>query len=162
HVPVSFWRAPGSAHNTYFVECFLDELCEAGGKDPVEARRRLLKNSPRLLNCLNIAAERAGWGTKLPAGRFRGVSVVFHVESFNAQIAEISITKGRVRVHKMVIVFDAGQVLNPHILKQQIEGGVIYGLSATLKGAITIDRGRVQEANFDKMDMMRIDEAPEV
>jgi isoquinoline 1-oxidoreductase beta subunit len=162
HVPVSFWRAPGSAHNTYFVECFLDELCAAGGKDPVEVRRRLLKDSPRLLNCLNVAAEHAGWSTKPPAGRFRGVAVVNHVESFNAQIAEISITKGRVRVHKVVVAFDAGQVLNPHILRQQIEGGIVYGLSATLKGAITIDRGRVQEANFDKMDMIRMDEMPEV
>jgi isoquinoline 1-oxidoreductase beta subunit len=162
HVPVSFWRAPGAAHNTYFVECFFDELCAAGGKDPVEARRRLLAKSPRLLNCLNVAAEKAGWGKPLPAGHFRGVSVSEHVESFLAQIAEVSVTNGRVRVHKVVVAFDAGLVLNPHILRQQIEGGVIYGMSATLKGGITIERGRVVEANFDKMDMIRIDEAPEV
>jgi isoquinoline 1-oxidoreductase beta subunit len=162
HVPVSAWRAPGAAHNTYFAECFFDELCAAGGKDPVEARRRLLAKSPRLLNCLNVAAEEAGWGSPAPAGRFRGVSVNTHVESFLAQVAEVSVTNGRVRVHKVVVAFDAGQVINPHILRQQIEGGVTFGLSATLKGGITIERGRVVEANFDKMDMMRIDEAPEV
>ena len=162
HVPVSFWRGPGAAHNTYFAECFFDELCAAGGKDPVESRRRLLANAPRLLNCLNVAAEKAGWGTPAPAGRFRGVAVSDHIGSFNAQVAEVSVTNGRVKVHKVVVAFDAGQVINPNILRQQIEGGVIYGLSATLKGAIHIDRGRVVEANFNTMDMIRIDEAPEI
>jgi isoquinoline 1-oxidoreductase beta subunit len=162
HVPVSFWRAPGAAHNTFFAECFFDELCAAGGKDPVEARRHLLAKSPRLLNVLNVAASHAGWDTTPPAGRFRGVALGAHVGSFNAQIAEVSVTKGRVRVHRVVCAFDAGQVINPRILTQQIEGGIIYGLSATLKGAITIDRGRVQQSNFDTFDMIRMDEAPVV
>ena len=162
HVPVSFWRSPGAAHNTYFAECFLDELCAAGGKDPVEARQRLLAQSPRLLNCLNVAAERAGWGSQAPAGRFRGVSALKHVESYIAQVAEVSVTNGRVRVHKVVCACDVGQVINPRILTQQVEGGVIYGLSATLKDGITIDRGRVEQANFNTFDMMRIDEAPDV
>jgi isoquinoline 1-oxidoreductase beta subunit len=162
HVPVSFWRGPGSAQNTYFAESFFDELCAAGGKDPVEARRRLLANSPRLLNVLNIAAEKSGWGTPLPAGRFRGIAVGSNINSFNAQVAEVSVTNGRVRVHRVVCAMDCGQIINPHILTQQVEGGIIYGLSATLKGSITIDRGRVRESNFNQHDMMRMDEAPVV
>lgn len=162
HVPVSFWRAPGAAQNTFFAESFLDELCVAGGKDPVEVRRRLLANQPRLLNVLNVAAEKAGWSTKPAPGRFRGVAVGSNVSTYNAQIAEVSVSGGRVRVHKVVCAFDCGQIINPHILTQQIEGGIIYGLSATLKGAITIDRGRVQQANFNTFDMLRMDEAPVV
>jgi isoquinoline 1-oxidoreductase beta subunit len=162
HVPVSFWRAPGAAQNTYFAESFFDELCVAGGKDPVEARRRLLSKSPRLLNVLNIAADKAGWGKPLPAGRARGVALGSNVGSFNAQVAEVSVTNGRVRVHKVVCAMDCGQIINPHILRQQIESGVIYGLSATLKGQITIDRGRVKETNFNQHDMMRMDEVPVV
>ena len=162
HVPVSFWRAPGAAQNTYFAESFFDELCAAGGKDPVEARRRLLAKSPRLLNVLNIAAEKAGWGRPLAAGRGRGVALGSNVGSFNAQIAEVSVSNGRVRVEKVVCAMDCGQIINPHILRQQIESGIIYGLSATLKGQITIDRGRVRETNFNQHDMMRMDEVPVV
>jgi isoquinoline 1-oxidoreductase beta subunit len=162
HVPVSFWRAPGAAQNTFFAESFFDELCAAGGKDPVEARRRLLAKSPRLLNVLNLAAEKAGWGKPLPAGRARGVALGANVGSFNAQIAEVSVTNGRVRVHRVVCAMDCGQIINPHILRQQIEGGIIYGLSATLKGQITIERGRVKESNFNQHDMMRMDEVPQV
>ena len=159
-VPVSYWRGPGANQNTYFAECFLDELCAAGGKDPVEVRRRLLAKQPRLLNVLNIAAEKAGWGTKLPAGRFRGVAVGNNSGSFNAQIAEVSVTKGRVRVHRVVCAFDCGQIINPGILTQQIEGGIIFGLAATMKGEITLDRGRVQQGNFNTYDVLRIDESP--
>ncbi|MGE4244308.1 molybdopterin cofactor-binding domain-containing protein [Ramlibacter sp.] len=162
HIPVSFWRAPGAAQNTYFAESFFDELCAAGGKDPVEARRRLLAGAPRLLNVLNVAAERAGWGTPLPAGRGRGVALGSNVGSFNAQIAEVSVENGRVRVHEVVCALDCGQIINPHILRQQVEGGIIYGLSATLKGQITIERGRVKENNFNTHDMLRFDEAPVV
>jgi isoquinoline 1-oxidoreductase subunit beta len=162
HVPVSFWRAPGAAQNTYFAESFFDELCAAGGKDPVEARRRLLTKSPRLLNVLNIAAEKAGWGKPLPAGRGRGVALGSNVGSFNAMVAEVAVANGKVRVEKVVCAMDCGQIINPHILRQQIESGVIYGLSATLKGQITIDRGRVKETNFNQHDMMRMDEVPAV
>ena len=161
-VPVSFWRGPGAAQNTFFAECFLDELCAAGGKDPVEARRRLLATTPRLLNVLNIAAEKARWGSKPPAGRFRGVAVGSNIASFNAQVAEVSVVNGKLRVHRVVCAMDCGQVINPAILTQQIEGGIIYGLSAALKGEITIDKGRVQQGNFNTYDMVRMDEIPEV
>jgi len=162
HVPVSFWRAPGAAQNTYFAESFFDELCAAGGKDPVEARRRLLAKSPRLLNVLNLAAEKAGWGKPLPNGHGRGVALGSNVGSFNAQIVEVSVANNKVKVERVVCAMDCGQVINPHILRQQVEGGIIYGLSATLKGQITIDRGRVKETNFNQHDMMRMDEAPKV
>jgi CO/xanthine dehydrogenase Mo-binding subunit len=162
HVPVSFWRAPGAAQNTYFAESFFDELCAAGGKDPVEARRRLLAKSPRLLNVLNLAAEKAGWGTPLPKGHGRGVALGSNVGAFNAQIVEVSVANNKVKVERVVCAMDVGQVINPHILRQQVEGGIIYGLSATLKGQITIDRGRVKETNFNQHDMIRMDEAPKV
>jgi len=162
HVPVSFWRGPGAAQNTYFAESFFDELCAAGGTDPVESRRRLLGKSPRLLNVLNIAAEKAGWGSRLPAGRGRGIALGSNVGSFNAQIVEVSVASGRVRVERVVCAMDCGQIINPHILRQQVEGGIIYGLSAALKGQITIERGRVKESNFNQHDMMRMDEAPVV
>jgi isoquinoline 1-oxidoreductase beta subunit len=161
-IPVSFWRAPGAVQNTYFAECFLDELCAAGGKDPVEVRRRLLFKSPRLLGVLNLAADKADWGKPLPAGRYRGVALGTDVGSFVAQVAEVSVTKGKLKVHRVVCAFDCGQVVNPAILRQQLESGIIFGLSAALKGEITIERGRVQQANFNNYDVMRIDEIPDI
>ncbi len=158
-IPVTYWRAPGASQNTFFWECFIDELALAAGKDPVEYRRAILKGSPRLLATLNLAAEKANWG-KAPAGHFQGVSVLNHVGSFNAMVAEISITNGKLKVHKLTCAADCGHVVNPTILAQQVEGGAVYGLTAALKGAITIDKGRVQQGNFNNYDMLRIDEMP--
>ena len=162
NVPVSFWRAPGANQNTFFAESFLDEMAAAGRKDPLEVRRRLLTASPRLLGVLNLATERAGWGTRLPEGRLRGVAVGSNVGSFNAQVAEVSVTKSTVRVHRVVCAFDCGQQVNPAILRQQVQGGIAYGLGAALKGEITVRRGRVQQANFNTYDVLRIDEMPDV
>lgn len=161
-IPVFFWRAVGYTQNTFFMESFMDELAVAGGKDPVDLRRRLLVKSPRLLGVLNLAAEKADWGRPLPQGRFRGVAVVNNIGSFTAQVAEISIERGKVRVHRVVCATDCGHVVNPAIIQQQMRSSVVYGLSAALKGAITIDRGRVQQANFNNYDMLRIDETPQV
>jgi isoquinoline 1-oxidoreductase beta subunit len=144
------------------MESFLDELAAAGGKDPVELRRRLLAKSPRLLAVLNLAAEKADWGKPLPAGVFRGVAVVNNVGSFTAQVAEVSVTKGKVKVHRVVSVSDCGVVVNPAILEQQVRSSVVYGLTAALKGQITIEGGRVQQGNFNNYDMLRIDETPKV
>jgi len=159
-VPVAFWRAPGTSQNNYFAECFFDELCALGERDPLEARRRLLTKTPRLLNVLNIAAEQAGWGTKLPSGRFRGVAIAVNVASYVAQVAEVSVEKGKVRVHRVVCAIDCGRVINPAILKQQVEGGIVFGLSAAMKGEITLERGRVVQSNFHNYDVTRIDEVP--
>jgi len=161
-VPVSYWRAPGVSQNAYFLECFFDELCALNGKNPVQARRRLIQKTPRLLNVLNIAAEKAGWGKKLPAGHYQGVAIGFNAGSYVAQVAEISLVKGKVKVHRVVCAFDCGIVINPGILKQQIEGGIIFGLSAAAKGEITIERGRVVQTNFHNYDVTRIDEAPKM
>ncbi len=161
-IPVFFWRAVGYTQNTFFMESFLDEMAAAGGKDPLEVRRRLLSKTPRLLAVLNLAADKAGWGKPLPAGVFRGVSVVNNVGSFTAQVVEVSVTKGKVKVHRVVCATDCGVVVNPMIVEQQVKSSVVYGLTAALKGNITIDAGRVQQGNFNNYDMLRIDETPKV
>jgi len=158
-IPVGYWRSVGCSQNTFFTECFIDEMAAAGGKDPVELRRRLLAKAPRLLGVLNLAAEKAGWGNPLPAGRFRGVALVNNLGGFNAQVVEVSIGKGKYHVHRVVCAVDCGQVINPAGVVQQIQGGIVFGLSA-LKGGITIDRGRVLQGNFDRYEVLRIDEMP--
>ena len=159
-IPVTYWRAPGASQNTFFWECFIDEMALSAGRNPLEYRQALLKGSPRLLATLNLAAEKANWG-KAPAGRFQGIATLNHVGSFTSMVAEISITGGKLKVHKLTTAVDVGYMVNPAILHQQIEGGAVYGLTAALKGAITIDKGRVQQANFNNYDMLRIDEMPE-
>ena len=160
-IPVTYWRAPGCSQNTFFLECFVDELAAAGKKDALEYRRAMLKDSPRLLGALNLAAEKAQWG-KAPAGRFQGIGIINNVGSYTAMIAEISVTGGKLKVHKLTCAVDCGHVVNPYILRQQIESGAVYGLTAALKGAITIDKGRVQQGNFNVYDMLRIDEMPQI
>jgi isoquinoline 1-oxidoreductase beta subunit len=159
-IPTSYWRSVGYSHNTFFTESFLDELAAASKQDPVQFRRKLLAKVPRMLGVLELAAEKAGWGKPLAAGRYRGVAVVDNLGSFNAQVAEISIEKGKVRVHRVVCAVDCGYVVNPAIVVQQIESGIVYGLSAALRGEITIDRGRVQQTNFNNYEPLRIDEMP--
>lgn len=161
-VPTNFWRSVGCSQNTYFAEAFIDEMAAATGKDPVEFRRRLLSASPRLLNVLNIAADRAGWSTPPPTGRYRGVAAVSCFGSHNAQIAEISLDGGKVRVHKVTCVVDCGQAVNPATVVQQMQGGIVYGLTAALKGEITLENGRVQQSNFHDYDALRIDEMPQI
>src|SRR5690606_15365306 len=145
-VPTNFWRSVGASQNVYFMEAFLDELAAAGGKDPVELRRHLLRDSPRLRNALDIAAERAGWNTPPAEGRYRGVACVSCFGSHNAQIAEISIENDRVKVHKVTCVVDCGQAVNPLTVHQQMQGGIVYGLTAALRGEITLANGRVQQS----------------
>jgi isoquinoline 1-oxidoreductase beta subunit len=161
-VPTTYWRAVGYTQNTFFGESFIDELAAAGGKDPVEVRRRLLAGSPRLLGVLNLAAEKAGWGKPLPAGHHHGIAVVNNVGSFTAQIAEVSVSQGKLKVHKVVCATDCGQVVNPAIVEQQIRSAIVFGLSAALKGEITVANGRIQQTNFHQYDVVRMDEAPAV
>ncbi len=161
-IPTGYWRSVGLSQNAFFAESFVDELAAAAGKDPVALRRRLYAKSPRLLHVLNVAAERAGWGTPLSAGRFRGVAAVAGFGSFNAQVAEVSVTQGRIAVHRVVCVVDCGRVVNPLGVDQQLHGGLVYGLSAALRGHITIDRGRVAETNFHQYEPLRLREMPEI
>ncbi len=161
-IPVSFWRAVGYTQNTFFVESFLDEVAATTGKDPVEFRRRLLAKSPRLLGVLDKVAEKSDWGKPLPAGHARGVAVVNNVGSYSAQVAEVSVAPGKLRVHRVVAAVDCGYNVNPALIEQQVRSGIVYGLAAALKGQITIDRGRVQQENFHQYDVLRIAEMPDV
>ncbi len=161
-IPTTYWRSVGFSQNTFFSESFLDELAAAGGKDPLEFRRRLLAKSPRLLGVLELAAEKAGWGKPLPAGHARGIAVVNNIGSYNAQVAEVSVDQGKLRVHHVVCAVDCGHVISPAGVEQQIQSGIVYGLSAMMKGAITIERGRVVQGNFNHYDVLRINEMPVV
>lgn len=161
-IPTHYWRSVGYSQNSYFLECFLDELAAAGGKDPLEVRTRLLADHPRMRGALELAARKAGWGTAMGAGRGRGLSVVNNIGSFTAQVAEVSVANGRVHVDRVVCAVDCGHNVNPAIIAQQIRSGVMYGLSAALKGAITIYGGRVEQASFGDYDVVRMPDAPHV
>jgi isoquinoline 1-oxidoreductase beta subunit len=162
-VPVLWWRAVGSTHTAYAVEAFLDEVAEAAGKDPVALRLELLKNHPRHLAALKLAAEKAGWGSAPAQGRFRGIAVA---ESFNtvvAQIAEVSIpAEGQIKVEKVVCAVDCGTAINPDQVVAQMEGGIGFGLSSILGEEITLEAGEVQQANYDSYTPLRIDQMPVV
>jgi isoquinoline 1-oxidoreductase beta subunit len=162
HIPVTYWRSVGYSQNTFFMESFIDELAAAAGKDPLEFRRKMLEKNPRMLAALNLAAEKAGWGKPLPAGHKLGLSVVNNIGSFTAQVAEVSVENGRLKIHKITTAVDCGHVVNPMILRQQMESGIAYGLAASLKGEITIANGRVQQGNFHQYDMLRIHEMPKI
>jgi isoquinoline 1-oxidoreductase beta subunit len=161
-IPVSFWRSVGYSQNTFFAESFLDELAHAGGKDPLEVRRRLLFGSPRALAVVELAAQKAGWGQSLPAGHGRGISLANNIGSFTVQVAEVSVAAGKLKVHRVVCAVDCGKIVNPAVIEQQIQSGIAFGLAAALKGGITIDKGRVQQGNFHNYDVLRIDEMPHV
>lgn len=163
-VPVGFWRSVGNSHNGYIAECFVDELAKAAGKDPFEFRRGLLSKDARQRKVLEVAAEKAGWSKPVAAGRYRGIAVVESFGSYVAEVAEISIDRKAhsLQVHRVVAAVDCGRHVNPETIRAQIEGGIIYGLTAALKGEITIANGRVEQGNFNDYDMVRINEAPQV
>ena len=162
-VPVFFWRSVGHSHTAFVVEGFLDEVAHAAGQDPFEFRRNLLKDKPRHLKVLELAAQKAGWQNKLPDGRGRGIAVHESFGSFVAQVAEVSVDpKGEVRVHRVVCVIDCGRYVNPNTVEAQMEGGIVFGLSAALHGAITLKAGRVEQSNFHDYPVLRISEAPEI
>jgi isoquinoline 1-oxidoreductase subunit beta len=158
-----WWRGVGVTHNAFMVEGFIDELAAAAKIDPVEYRRRLLGKSPRARAVLDLAAAKAGWGQPLPPGRARGIAVIFGFGSYVAQVAEISIGKdGQVRVHRVVCAVDCGQMINPDTIRAQMEGGIVYGLTAALYGEITFKDGRVEQSNFDNYQALRINETPDI
>ena len=157
------WRGVGPTHNVFVVESFIDELAAAAKKDPVEFRRSLLGKQPRMLGVLNLAAEKAGWGASLPDSVGRGVSVQFAMGTYLSQVAEVEASnEGEVRVRRVVCAVDCGQMVNPDTIVAQIEGGVIFGLSAALWGEITLKDGRVEQHNFNDYRVLRMNEAPEI
>jgi isoquinoline 1-oxidoreductase beta subunit len=160
-VPVQWWRSVGHSHTGFSVEAFFDEVAHAGGKDPYQLRRTLLAGQPRMLAVLDLAAQKANWGSALPAGRARGIATHFSFDSYVAQVAEVSVEKnGTVHVHRVVAAVDCGQTVNPDTVKAQLEGGIIFGLTAALKTEITLDKGRVQQRNFNDYPMLRMFESP--
>jgi isoquinoline 1-oxidoreductase beta subunit len=161
-VPTGWWRGVGPTRSVFPVESFVDELAAAAQQDPVRYRRALLKD-PRMRAVLDLAADRAGWGTALPAGSGRGVSIQYAFGSYLAEVAEVSVNaKGEPRVERVVCVIDCGQVVNPDTVRAQLEGGVVFGLSAALGNEITIANGRVQQNNFNDFPALRMSEAPRV
>ena len=162
-IPTAFWRSVGPSHNVFVTESFIDELAAAAKQDAVAYRRALLDKSPRAKAVLDLAAEKAGWGQALPKGSGRGVSLQFAFGSWLAQVAEVEVSKeGAVRVRRVVCAMDCGTVVNPNTVQAQIQSGIIFGATAALYGEITLKNGRVEQANFDTYQMLRINEAPAV
>jgi isoquinoline 1-oxidoreductase beta subunit len=162
-VRTGFWRGVGPNNNVFAIECFMDELARKAGKDPVEFRRSMLGKTPRLLGALNLVAEKSNWGEPLPARVGRGVSVQPSFASFIATVVEAEVDEhGEVRLRRVNIAVDTGIAVNPDIIVAQLEGGLIFGLTAALYGEVTIDGGRVQQSNFNDYRMLRIDEAPKI
>ncbi len=159
-----FWRGVGVTHNTFVIESFMDELALAAKADPVEYRRALLAKSPRGRAVLELAAKQAGWGEKLPPGRGRGIALMYSGwDTYVAQVAEVSVSEaGEVRVHRVVCAVDCGTVVNPDIVKAQIEGGVVFGIGGALWGEVTLKNGRVEQSNFHNVRVLRINETPAI
>jgi isoquinoline 1-oxidoreductase subunit beta len=162
-VPVLWWRSVGSSHTAFATECFLDELAQAGGKDPLELRRALLADQPRHLGVLDLAAAKAGWGTPLPAGRGRGLAVHESFHSFVAQVVEVTVgLKGEIKVDRVVCAVDCGIAVTPDQVRAQMEGGIAFALSAALFGEITLKDGRAEQSNFHDYRCLRMNEMPAV
>lgn len=162
-VPTLWWRSVGHSHSAYVMETMMDELAHAAGKDPVAFRGELLAKKPRVKNVLDLAAEKAGWGTPLPEGRGRGIAIHESFKSIIAHVAEVSVSPAGVpRVHRFVTAIDCGPVVNPDIVAAQMESGVIFGLSAALFDEITFEKGRVVQRNFHDYPMLRMHQSPVV
>ncbi len=162
-IPTAFWRSVGPSHNVFVTESFIDELAAAAKQDPVAYRQALLDKSPRAKAVLELAAQKAGWGKPLPAGVGRGVSVQFVFATYLAQVAEVEVSKdGAVRVRRVVCAVDCGTVVNPDTVRAQIQSAVIFGISAALRGEITVKDGRVQQSNFHDYQVLRMNEAPRI
>ncbi|MFK4509194.1 molybdopterin-dependent oxidoreductase [Bradyrhizobium daqingense] len=163
HVPPGFWRGVNVNHNAIYMECFMDELAQAAGQDPLEFRRKLMGNHPKHLAVLNAVAEKIGWTTPAPQGIYRGIAQVMGYGSYVAGAAEISVTDGsKIKVHRIVASTDPGYVVNPAQVERQVAGSFVYGLSALFYGGCTVKDGKIEQTNFDTYNSMRISEMPKV
>jgi isoquinoline 1-oxidoreductase beta subunit len=160
HVPLGPWRAPGHSQNVFFMESFIDEMAHATGKDPVALRRELLAHRPDFQRVLDVLVEKGDWDKPMAAGKGRGVAIHESYDSIVGMIAEVAVTNGAVKVERVVIACDCGVVVNPRGVETQLEGGMIYGLSAALFGEITVKNGRVEQGNFDTYPVVRFKDAP--
>src|SRR6202166_2593138 len=162
-VPTGFWRGVGCNNNVFAIECFMDEVARKANKDPLDFRRAMLGKTPRLLAALNLVAEKSGWGQPLPARVGRGVCAQTSFGSFIATVVEAEIDEhGEVHLRRVTSAVDTGIAVNPDTIVAQLEGGLIFGLTAALYGEISIDKGRVQQSNFNDYRMLRIDQAPKI
>ena len=162
-VATAWWRGVGPTHNVFVVESFMDECAAAAGADPVAYRRALLRRNPRALAVLDLAAAKSGWGTKLPAGQGRGISLQFAFSSYVAHVCHADVSaQGEIRIHRCTVAIDCGQRINPDTITAQVEGGLIFGLSMALYSDITFAGGHVQQSNFDNYRVLRINRAPAV
>ncbi len=162
HVPTAFWRGVGPTRGTFVVESFIDELAAQTRTDPVQYRRALLGKTPRARNVLDVASKAAGWGTPLPKGQGRGVSVMHAFGSFFSIVVDVAVDGGDVQVRRVVCAVDCGMVVNPDTIEAQVQGGIIFGITGALFGEITIENGRVMQGNFTDYRMLRIDETPPI
>jgi isoquinoline 1-oxidoreductase beta subunit len=161
-VPLGVWRAINYTQNAFYKECFIDEMAHAAGIDPYLYRRKLLANSSRNLAVLDAAANKADWGSPPPAGVFRGIAVNEACGSYCAQVVEASVKNGELRVHRVVAAIDPGHVVNPLSVEMQVQGAIVYALTAALYGEITVKDGAAEQANFDSYEMLRLADAPAV
>ena len=162
HVPVGPWRGVNTNQNGFYLECFMDEVARAAGKDPLEFRRALMQNHPKHLGVLNAVAEKADYGKPLPAGVHRGIAQFMGYGSYSAAVAEVSVDRGVVKVHRMVLALNCGHAVNPDQIAAQVEGSVAYGLTATMYGECTVQDGRMVELNFHNYPILRLAEMPKV
>jgi isoquinoline 1-oxidoreductase beta subunit len=163
HVPVGPWRGVNTNQNGIYMECFIEEVARAAGKDSVEFRRALMQKHPKHLAVLNAAAEKAGWGKPLPPGVFRGIAQFMGYASYSAAVAEVSVSPaGEVKVHRMVLALDCGHAVNPDQIAAQVEGSVAFGITAVFLGENTIEKGRVKELNFDAYKLVKLSQMPKV
>lgn len=162
-VPRGPWRSVAHSQHTFFIESVMDELAHEAGKDPFEYRRTLLKDQPRHLAVLELAAEKAGWGTPLPQGHARGIAIQEAFKTIVAEVAEVSVSaSGELKVHRVAAAVDCGRMINPNTVEQQVESGIIYGLTAALHGEISIEKGAVAQSNFPDYEMVRMADVPAI
>jgi isoquinoline 1-oxidoreductase beta subunit len=162
-IPTAFWRSVGPSHNVFVTESFMDELAATAKQDAVAYRLALLDKTPRAKAVIALAAEKAGWGQPLPERVGRGVSVQFVFATYMAQVAEVEVSKdGAVRVRRVVCAVDCGTVVNPDTVQAQIQSVIMFGVTAALYGKITLKDGRVEQANFDSYQILRMNEAPAI
>jgi isoquinoline 1-oxidoreductase beta subunit len=162
HVPVGPWRGVNTNQNGYYMECFIEEVARAAGKDSLEFRRALMSKHPKHLAVLNAVAEKGDWGKPLPAGHHRGLAQFMGYGSYSAAVAEVSVSNGQVKIHRMVLALNCGHTVNPGQIAAQVEGSVVYGLSAALYGECAVDKGRMVNLNFDTYPLLRLSEMPKV
>jgi len=161
-IRVGYWRAVSHNMNAFANESFMDEMASAAGKDPYKYRMALLGNKPRFANVLRLAAEKAGWGSPLPAGRARGIALMEGYDTYMAQVAEVSVDDKGVTVHKVTVAADVGQMVNPDTVEAQIQSSIVFGMGAGLMQEITLDKGRVQQTNYNNFPVVRMYQAPKI